>query len=70
MVRRLKCLETMHFFNQALPPLSPVDHLWNDTEQHNTLEDFLCCEEEIYNYLSTLDTSKATFPDSISAHMR
>ena len=56
-------------FNQAMPPLSPVEHPRNDTELHNTPEDFLCCVEEIYNYLSTLDTSKATGPDGISARM-
>ena len=54
-----------HFSNQAMPPLSPVEHPRNDTELHNTLEDFLCCVEEIYNYLSNLDTSKANGPDGI-----
>ena len=53
-------------FNQSLPPLTPKDIQPKPGEQ---VEDILCSVEEIQHYLETLDTSKASGPDGISAHM-
>ena len=57
-------------FNQAVPPLTPEDHsMYGAVPCNNIPEVYLCSVDEIYHSLSTLDTSKATGPDKISAHM-
>ncbi len=54
-------------FNKAVPPLSPSTYPFGSD---NTIsEDLLCTDEEIYFFLSSLDTNKATGPDGISAQM-
>ena len=57
-------------FNQAVPPLTLEDHsMYGAVPCNNIPEVYLCSVDEIYHSLSTLDTSKATGPDKISAHM-
>ena len=57
-------------FNQAVPPLIPEDHSMYGAVPCNSIpEVYLCSVNEIYHSLSTLDASKATGPDKISAHM-
>ncbi len=55
------------FSTWAVPPLSPSTYsLGSDS---TIFEDLLCTDEEIYFFLSSLDTNKATGPDGISAQM-
>ena len=56
-------------FNQAVPPLTLKDHSMYGVVPCNNLTHQKCSVDEIYHSLSTLDTSKATGPDKISAHM-
>ena len=57
-------------FNQAVPPLTPEDHsMYVAVPCNNIPEVYLCSINEIYHSLSTLNTSKATGPNKISAHM-
>jgi len=53
-------------FNMAQPPLSSR---YEEPNIGNCPEDFLCTEEEVYEMLLSLDTSKANGPDGISAKM-
>ena len=50
----------------AQPPLSSR---YEEPNVGNCPEDFLCTEEEVYEMLLSLDTSKANGPDGISAKM-
>ena len=50
-------------FNMAQPPLSSRNE---ESNNGNCPEDFLCTEEEVYETLLSLDTSKANGPDDIS----
>ncbi len=51
-----------------MPPLSTCTDPVVSTEEDN-IDDFLCTVEEVYGLLSSLDASKATGPDGISARM-
>ena len=53
-------------FNLAQPQLSSR---YEEPNIGNCPEDFLCSEEEVYEMLLSLDTSKANGPDGISAKM-
>jgi len=53
-------------FDMAQPPLSSR---YEEPNIGNYPEDFLCTEEEVYEMLLSLDTSKANGPDGISAKM-
>ena len=57
-------------FNSSVPPLSFADR---DTFTCNGIhvcpDDFLCTTEEVKHFLETLDVSKSTGPDGISARM-
>ena len=58
-------------FNSACPPLSASNsptELPGDTSDVD-IEDILCTVEEVYELLVSLDVSKATGPDGISARM-
>ena len=55
-------------FNYAFPPLSTGECEELATE-NVCPDDLLCTEEEIFDYLSSLDTTKANGPDGISAKM-
>ena len=50
-------------FNTALPPFIPM---CNQPSSH-TEESFLCIEDEVCHLLLTLDTTKSSSPDGISA---
>ena len=54
-------------FNLAISPLTIEDH--GAVPCNNIPEVYLCSVVWIYHSLSTLDTSKTTGPDKISAHM-
>lgn len=56
-------------FNPAFPPLSPRNDLIASTGEVSNIEDLLCTDEEVYGLLSSLDVSKASGPDGISARM-
>ena len=56
-----KCL------NHAVPPPSPGNSTLNTG--HTIPEELLCTEDEVHFFLTSLDTSKATGPDGISARM-
>ena len=49
--------------------LSEDDHSTYDTMDSDEQVELLCSEEEVLDMLHTLDTSKATGPDGISAAM-
>ena len=53
------------FFNRITPPLRST----HCPPACPFLDDLLCTEEEIHLYLSTLDASRATGPDGISARI-
>ena len=54
-------------FNPTFPPLSPSNVPTASTRDDSI--DLLCTEEDVYGLLSSLDTSKASGPDGISAKM-
>ena len=55
-------------FNSSLPALSEDDcSTFVDTDKSDSNEELFCTEEEVLEMLCTLDTSKATGPDEISA---
>ena len=54
-------------FNPTFPPLSPSNVPTASTRDDSI--DLLCTEEDVYGLLSSLDTSKASGPDGISARM-
>ena len=57
-------------FNSSLPTLSEDDcSTFVDTDISDSNEELFCTEEEVLETLCTLDTSKATGPDGISAAM-
>ena len=56
-------------FNSAFPPLSPSNVHTATTCEVSNIDDLLCTEEEVYGLLSSLDVSKASGPDGISARM-
>ena len=56
-------------FNHALPPLSPESHPNIKIIDSELLHDLLCTEEEVCQYLSALNTTKASGADGISAKM-
>ena len=56
-------------FNHALLPLSPESHSNIKIIDSELLHDLLCIEEEVCQYLSALDTTKASGADGISAKM-
>ena len=57
-------------FNSSLPALSEDDcSTFIDTDISDSNEELFCTEEEVLEMLCTLDTSKATGPDGISAAM-
>ena len=50
-------------WNKLVPPLTTT----SKSHEYMYCEDeLLCCEEEVYHLLLSLDTSKATGPDGIS----
>ena len=53
-------------FNKTLPPLTPQPSLLCPVD---CPADLLCSEEEVFDLISSLDTSKSTGPDGISARM-
>ena len=53
-------------FNKTLPPLVPQPSLLSPDGCPAVL---LCSEEEVFDLISSLDTSKSTGPDGISARM-
>ena len=55
-------------FNQAVPPLLP-DQSSPSGLNAAACDDLLCTPDEVYFYRSSLDPSKATGPDGISARM-
>ena len=54
------------YFNKTLPPLAPQPSLLSPD---GCPADLLCSEEEVFDLISSLDTSKSTGPDGISARM-
>ena len=56
-----------HNFNNSLPPLLPGNV--QTTDSSDIPEDLLCTVEEVTYLLSTIDPSKASGPDRISARM-
>ena len=59
-------------FNTSVPALSEDDRstfVNNDTMESDEHAELLCTEDEVLDMLRTLDTSKATGPDGISAVM-
>ena len=59
-------------FNTAQPPLSinqeePLSYL--EPSNFESIEDLLCTEDEVYEMIVSLDTSKANGSDGISARM-
>ena len=55
-------------FNSSLPALFEDDcSTFVDTDKSDSNEELFCTEEEVLEMLCTLDTSKATGPDEISA---
>ena len=52
-------------FNPTFPPLSSSNVPTASTRDDSI--DILCTEEDVYSLLSSLDTSKASGPDGISA---
>ena len=53
-------------WNKLVPPLTTT----STSHEYMYCEDeLLCCEEEVYHLLLSLDTSKATGPDGISVRM-
>lgn len=55
-------------FNQNIPPLDPGVPEDLD-EGYASTEEFLCTTEEVFHLLVSLDTSKSSGPDGISACM-
>ena len=55
-------------FNQAVPPLLP-DQSSPSGLSAAACDDLLCTPDEVHFYLSSLDPSKATGPDGISARI-
>ena len=56
-------------FNPAFPPLSPSNASTSSTCDVSSTDDLLCTDEEVYGMLSSLDVSKASGPDGVSARM-
>ena len=56
-------------FNPTFPPLSPSNVPTACTCDNSSIDNLLCTEEEVYGLLSSLDVSKASGPDGISARM-
>ena len=56
-------------FNPAFPPLSPSNVSTSNTCDISSTGDLLCTDEEVYGMLSSLDVSKASGPDGVSARM-
>ena len=56
-------------FNPAIPPLSPSNVSTSTTCDVSSTDDLLCTDEEVYSMLSSLDISKASGPDGVSARM-
>ena len=59
-------------FNTAQPPLSinqeePLSYL--EPSNFESIDDLLCTEDEVYEMIVSLDTSKANGSDGISARM-
>ena len=70
----LKKVEVLcnHFtksFNNSRPPLSPYDIQSIEVDPSACPEQLLCTEEEVFSLLTSLDVTKASGPDGISAHM-
>ncbi len=55
-------------FNRSSPPLAEVDEQFNSLD-HYCPAPLLCTEDTVLDLLLSLDTSKASGPDSISAKM-
>ena len=53
-------------FNSDVPPLSPTA---GDPPERVLPEDYLCTIDEVFHLLVSLDTSKSSGPDGISARM-
>ena len=56
-------------FNNSLPPLSPMDVQSIEIDPNSCPEQLLCTEEEVLFLLTSLDVTKASGPDGISARM-
>ena len=56
-------------FNNSRPPLSPDDIQSIEVDPSPCPEPLLCTEEEVFSLLTSLDVTKASGPDGISAHM-
>ena len=57
-------------FNRSASPLSHADILSVPRSPSMHIDsDLLCTESEVFNLLTTLDISKATGPDGVSAQM-
>ena len=51
------------------PPLLEVAYSENVHDESQSLDDFLCTDEEALHLLENLDTGKVNGPDNISVHM-
>ena len=56
-------------FNDSVPPLTPADVQSIKTVPDSCPEHLLCTEEEVLSLLQSLDVTKASGPEGISAHM-
>ena len=56
-------------FNSSVPPLSPADVQSINIIPAACPEHLLCSEEEVLSLLQSLDVTKASGPEGISAHM-
>ena len=56
-------------FNPAFPPLSPSNVSTSSTCGVSSTDNLLCTDEEVYGMLSSLDISKASGPNGVSARM-
>ena len=56
-------------FNNSLPPLSPMDVQSIEIDPNSCPEQLLCTEEEVLFLLASLDVTKASGPEGISARM-
>ena len=55
-------------FNQSMPPLSESSNL-SHTNSQECPDELLCTEEEVLKLLLSLDVTKSSGPDGISANM-
>ena len=56
-------------FNNSRPPLSPDDVQSIEVYPSTCPEQLLCTEEEVFSLLTSLDVTKTSGPDGISARM-